>query len=952
MKIPEYELKRSDRAKRVGGGVLLYAHENIPFSYTARYDDSTCEVLFCKFDTIKTCVVVVYRPTDAPLASFKKAMDFIYAEVDNVGDDSFNICITGDFNFPDIDWEFPVVPVESVSEEQHSKDTLFKLMSDLMLNQYVDSPTRENNILDLFFTNNGHLVTNVTTSDSDLSDHDLVDISVSSNFLDPNLLKPTRKTFNEESFRSLDFRRANFEEIREELRKVDWAQLRTSCSFEEFPKLFTETLYNICVSLVPMKKASTGKPKAFHALQRKKKRLFARLEAVSKFGNSNHAQALKRKLALVSYDLKEAIANNADYQELKAVKKIKANPKFFYSYAKSFSQTKTSISMLVKGDKVITDKTEIANTLQEQFSSVYSDPSSPNIKSPDFIPPNITHPLLDEDFVIEDDDILQAISEILSNSACGPDGIPAILLKQCKLELCKPINLIWSESFQSGVVPKFYKASYVTPIYKKGSRAIAVNYRPVSLTSHVMKIYERILRKKIVSFLEANRILCPNQHGFRSGRSCLTQMLSHFDDVLSSLTNNADTDAIYLDYAKAFDKVDHNLLIAKLRLYGFNKCLIKWIESFLTNRTQSVVVDGHQSLLALIKSGVPQGTVLGPILFILFINDLEKCIKHSTSRFFADDTRISKQIQSVENVAELQEDLNRVIQWSQHNNMVLHEDKFQLLIHRHDPKHSLIQLPFLNEFGSYKLPNGDTLFPVDQLKDLGIIVSPNLSWTAHINDISSRAKNIASWVFSVFKTREADVMCQLYKSLVRSHLEYCCPLWNPADKTGIQSLEEVQRSFTAKIWKVNHLNYWDRLKALKLMSLQRRRERYITIQMWKILNDHCPNDLNVRFMAPSRRGIRSVVPPLNRQSSRRNQSLYDNSFAVLGPRLWNILPANMTEISEKEAFKHQLTKFMLSFPDEPPVAGYSRANGNSMIDWCSGEADRMLLGRSDYVMAQ
>ena len=122
--------------------------------------------------------------------------------------------------------------------------------------------------------------------------------------------------------------------------------------------------------------------------------------------------------------------------------------------------------------------------------------------------------------------------------------------------------------------------------------------------------------------------------------------------------------------------------------------------------------------------------------------------------------------------------------------------------------------------------------------------------------------------------------------------------------------------------------------------------------MWKILNDHCPNDLNVRFMAPSRRGIRSVVPPLNRQSSRRNQSLYDNSFAVLGACLWNILPANMTEISEKEAFKHQLTKFMLSFPDEPPVAGYSRANGNSMIDWCSDEADRVLLGRSDYVMAR
>ena len=207
------------------------------------------------------------------------------------------------------------------------------------------------------------------------------------------------------------------------------------------------------------------------------------------------------------------------------------------------------------------------------------------------------------------------------------------------------------------MVPKFYKASNVTPIYKKGSRAQGANYRNISLTSHIIKIYERILRKKIVSFLEVNKILCPNQHGFRSGRSCLTQMLSHFDDVFLGLTNNADTDAIYLDYAKAFDKVDHKLLLAKLKIYGFNDSLTKWIESFLTNRTQTVVVDGHRSRWATIKSGVPQGTVLGPILFILFINDLDKCIKYSTSRFFADDTRISKQISSVEDVAELPDPL-------------------------------------------------------------------------------------------------------------------------------------------------------------------------------------------------------------------------------------------------------------------------------------------------------
>ena len=166
----------------------------------------------------------------------------------------------------------------------------------------------------------------------------------------------------------------------------------------------------------------------------------------------------------------------------------------------------------------------------------------------------------------------------------------------------------------------------------------------MSLTSHVIKIYERVQRKQIVAHLEENNLLNSKQHGFRSGKSCLTQLLHHFDDIIEALSNGDDMDAIYLDYAKAFDKVDHQLLIKKLQLYGFHPKIIIWIESFLTNRTQQVVVDGHMSIIALIMSGVPQGTVLGPILFLIFINDIASCVLHTTLRCFADDTRICRSI--------------------------------------------------------------------------------------------------------------------------------------------------------------------------------------------------------------------------------------------------------------------------------------------------------------------
>ena len=214
--------------------------------------------------------------------------------------------------------------------------------------------------------------------------------------------------------------------------------------------------------------------------------------------------------------------------------------------------------MLFKDSGIITtDPKAMADVLQQQFTSVFSNPSSPDIKDPEFDSPNISRFLQDHDFLIKDEDIISAISMILSDSASGPDGIPVSLLKNCASELCHPIRLIWTESFDSGKVPQFYKETHISPLYKKGNRAHAINYRPVALTSHIIKIYERILRKIMVKFIDDNKILCSNQHGFRSGRSCLTQLLSHFDDIVLGFSKGADTDAIYLAYAKAFDKVDH-----------------------------------------------------------------------------------------------------------------------------------------------------------------------------------------------------------------------------------------------------------------------------------------------------------------------------------------------------------------------------------------------------------
>ena len=549
---------------------------------------------------------------------------------------------------------------------------------------------------------------------------------------------------------------------------------------------------------------------------------------------------------------------------------------------------KQNISALLNGNQeLVTERKELANILQHQFCSVFSDPNCSSKTIPTFkVPPLISS---DTEPVLTPDKIVEAISEIKLDSAPGPDGIPAILLKRCATSLCVPIHLLWSESMSSGIVPSFYKTGFVSPLFKKGSRCEPSNYRPVTLTSHIVKVYERVVRKHMVHYLETNNLLTDKQHGFRSNRSCLTQMLDHFDDIYEGFTRGEDTDSIYLDYAKAFDKVDLDLLILKLKKYGFGNKLVDWIQSFLSDREQVVVLNGVHSDIAKVLSGVPQGTVLGPLLFIFFINDLEQVMTSSTVSFFADDTRVSKQISCYEDCMLLQDDLYKILDWSRRNNMKLHEQKFELLNHLHNSKSSIYELPFVVENLRYKVSSEEILYPVENVRDLGVQVSNDLSWSRHIGSMVTKARSKLSWVFSVFKTRDRTVMTTLYKSLVRSTLEYCCPLWNPGKVTDIQLIEGVQRTFTSRISGLQHLNYWD--------------------------------------------GIIAVIPPLAKSSTLRNQTLYDRSFAVQGPKLWNKVPNTVKTAQSFDSFKISLSKFLALIPDNPPVSGYSCSWSNSLVDY-------------------
>ena len=418
-----------------------------------------------------------------------------------------------------------------------------------------------------------------------------------------------------------------------------------------------------------------------------------------------------------------------------------------------------------------------------------------------------------------------------------------------------------------------------------------------------------------MNHLELNNLLPKNQHGFISGRSTLSQLLNQIEQMIRAWEEGKATDTIYLDFAKAFDKVDHNILCHKIKRLGISGKVGIWISKFLSGRYQQVSANGVLSSPAPVISGVPQGTVLGPILFIIMIEDLDCDLLHSVASKYADDTRVTAKISSQEEAQCFQKELDeKIYAWGPANNMKLNGEKFE---HLH-VGHNLNQVK-----SSYTDPSGNIIVEKDHIKDLGVTLSNRLTWTRHIEEVISKARIMSSWALRTFTTRKKDPMATIWNSQVRPVLDYCSPLWSPCptDFKNIDLLEGVQRAFTRRIEGMEGLNYAQRLKELKMNSVQRRQERYKILYIYKIKEQLVPNISDthgLQFSQRGRHGCICVVPsyPLyqNKAVTARN-----SSFALTASSLWNTLPRSIRNISglSVDSFKRKLDKQLKKCPDEP-----------------------------------
>jgi hypothetical protein len=342
---------------------------------------------------------------------------------------------------------------------------------------------------------------------------------------------------------------------------------------------------------------------------------------------------------------------------------ISEKPKQFWNFVKGNKNSSSGVGMLKdkQSDNMVTDDASKAEMLNNEFTSVFTHEKD-NPEELSTSNNNLYNNIL-SDLKVTDDQVFYILRSLDTSKATGPDNISARMLKECAAEIAPSLCQLFNISLRLGRLPEDWRLSNITPLYKKGSHSDAANYRPVSITSLVSKILEKIIYKHITGFLNMHGILSDNQHGFRSNRSCETQLLSAVNDWCEAAECNKPVDVIFLDFSRAFDTVPFNRLMYKLKSNGIRGNVLNWIEHFLTERKQRVLVNDQYSSWSKVTSGVPQGTILGPLLFLVFINDICDAL-NCTCRLYADDCIIYRPIQGINDVVSLQMDLNKLHEWS------------------------------------------------------------------------------------------------------------------------------------------------------------------------------------------------------------------------------------------------------------------------------------------------
>ena len=868
-------------------GVCVYIHKDVK---TDQVSVLYKNALAFRIIHSNTYVGIVYRPPSYTAGENHELL--IALQTWMTGKE---IVLMGDFNLPGIAWQEDGAGhgINSTVMERSYLD----MFDGLGLQQWVTEPTypSSGNTLDLVFSTEPDCIANITVeAPLPVCDHCPVVFDYVVGLTVP-------ETDSHSDLRIL-WHKGNYDRLNQILADVDWdfelAQRSANDSFDRLCDIVKE----LSEGLIPLKPRRPPQSKPPwrttppNALVRERRRAWQTYK-VKRLEHGRRSPAALQAYGIFT-DLNKQVRNFSTQSQARyehsLIEKWKDNPKLLHAYIRSKKSVPTTVGPLRLNDhSVSSDPQLMSECLAQAFCSVYTRGEPVNQA------PHQRHDDHLQDIQLTVGDVKTLLAATDGNSAMGPDGLHPLVLKNCAGALAKPIHAIYFRTLREGQLPEAWKHSVVIPIFKKGLRLDPLNYRPVSLTSVTCKKFERVLCDVIYDYLDSSSLLSSHQFGFRPGHSTAEQLLLAYEEVSAGVDEGRTVDMVLFDYSKAFDVVPHAVLIKKLSYLGIAGEVLSWISSFLSNRTMRVSVNNKLSSPNSVTSGVPQGSVLGPLLFLVYINFVASGLS-CKYKIFADDLKIyacGKTHRDLSGLHELerqiQTDINTLSSTSKPWGLRLNPNKCVVL------RFSRRQ----HASPRYVLDGKELPTPKSHT-DLGVIVDDSLKFHDHISSVTRKVAGLGHSFLKSTVCRSREFMLFFLKTHMRPVLEYASCVWHTGYIEDARRLERFQRYWTKQISMLEHLAYSDRLRELGLYSVKGRLMRADLIQYWKIFHRKSCVPPEIMFPQPFTRVTRGHLYKIG--VTHVNTDVRKRSFSKRCVNAWNRLPEHVVDAPDVSAFKRGL----------------------------------------------
>ena len=857
----DFVIYRRDRERSTGGGVLIAVHNSIN-STEIKTENENAETIWAKLIltsqqniTIGAC----YRPNVADKTTtpaLKKIVETMLNKQHR------NIILAGDFNYPG--WNWNDMQLKPTCQHINLHEDFRAFLNENGLVQEVREPTRDANTLDLIATNIHERVIKTEVLPG-ISDHSCVLMEIS--------MRINRR--KQAPHKIWLYKRADWQGLSDHL-ESELKKINENMTVEETWKIMKTSIEDGIVKYIPSKISKKRKSLPYISADLDRKMtLRDRLETRSKKKGALRIEQRYKQL-------KRECQRQLRHEHHRYVENLLTDDgsqnhvsKKFWSYLKHKRGDTCGIGTLREGCQLVTDAAEKAEVLNRQFQSVFSTPAEE------------TMPFTDESdmppITVAAEGVRAQLQKLNPYKAMGPDNISPRVLKELSDVLSQPLAALFQKSLDHAIVPEDWKKARVTPLYKKGDKYLPSNYRPISLTCVTCKVMEHIVTSQMTRYLEGKELLCKRQHGFRKYRSCESQLTELMCDISQKLDEGKEVDAIFLDFSKAFDKVDHMKLLYKLDRIGVSRQVRRWVQSLLVGRSQTVVVDGFESSSCPVTSGVPQGSVIGPILFLVYINDLPESVM-SRTRLFADDTVIYN---TSDNQQQLQDDLIALQAWEHLWKMEFNPLKCEYI--------KFSRKRTRGAQNDYTL-NNINIPKTDSVKYLGVKLESSLRWNDNTTYISNKASSRLGYIRRTIPPALPHLRAKAYTTLVRPILEYSSTVWDGSlTQTQATKLEAVQRRAARTVYNIPRTDHktstTQLVDQLTWQTLDSRRNwrrlglfraihyNEVAINMSDYIQPH-PHQSSTR-----RHDQQYLIPHCN-------TDIHKKSFFVSTAKLWNNLPCN------------------------------------------------------------